>query len=111
MTVKVQIPAEKILVSHGLGNSGKARKYLALAVRQRCDKYVPMDTGRLKNTARVSYDGTRITYPQDYAAKQFYGNYRHRDPNRGSRWHSRMLKQEKDALIRQMAAYWKGGRS
>jgi hypothetical protein len=110
VTVKVRIPVGKILAAHGMGSSGKAQKALALAVRQRCDKYVPYDTGRLKNSARVSADGLRITYPQDYAAKQFYGNYRHRDPNRGARWHSRMLNQEKDALVKQMARYWKEGR-
>ena len=45
-----------------------------------------------------------------YAARQFFENYRHRDPRRGDRWHLRMLRRERQSLLRQMEHYWKGAR-
>ena len=111
MTVTVNFPVKEILKNFGMGESSHARAYLAGAVRQRCDKYVPFDTGALKNTVKIDRDGRRITYVMPYARNQFYINYRHRDPNRGPRWHQRMLRRERSALLRQMSEYMKGGAS
>lgn len=105
MGATVTLPVEQILSSRGLGPSSGARKYLAQRVRVRCDKYVPYDTGRLKNTAQISGDGATITYVQPYAEKQFYVNYYHTDPNRGHQWHKRMLAAEGSALVGDMQAY------
>ena len=74
-----------------------------------CDKYVPYDTGRLKNTARVSGDGRYITYPQAYAGAQFHRDYRHSDPLRGSHWEKRMLLHEKARLLREFQRSLKEG--
>lgn len=111
MTVKVTLPVEKILAARGLGLGGGAQRYLGEIVRRRCDRYVPFDTGRLKNTAVLSGDGRKITYVQPYAAKQFYVNYHHvRDPVRGSQWHRRMLQREGNDLLRELSSAMKGGR-
>ncbi len=108
MRVTVNLPVRRALLSRGLGGAGEARQYLCRVVRQRCDKYVPMDTGRLKNSAYEAPDGSRITYPQPYGAAQFYRPYRHRDPNRGDHWHRRMLTREGKALTRQLGRYLEG---
>lgn len=105
MKVTVTLPVEQILKSRGLGSSGGARRYLAQRVRVRCDKYVPYDTGLLKNTAQISGDGSAVTYVQPYAEKQFYVAYHHDDPNRGHQWHQRMLAAEGSALVGDLQAY------
>ncbi|MBQ9269957.1 MAG: hypothetical protein IJ206_10650 [Oscillospiraceae bacterium] len=108
MKVSVKIPVRQILDRLGLGRSYEAQVYLAKAVRDRCDKYVPYDTGALRSSATVSKDGGKITYTMPYASRQFYEKYHHRDPNRGDHWHRRMLRREKQSLLRQMERYWKG---
>ena len=104
-SVTVDFKPKKLLVAYGLGSSQRGQKYLARRVRQRMDKYVPKDTGLLKNTAKVSSKGETITYVQPYARKQFYVNYRHADPKRGPQWHRRMLRAEGKALRGELQAY------
>lgn len=105
--VRVRLNPEKLCQVYGLGPSGSGRKFLAQQVRQRSDKYVPKDTGNLKNSAVVSPSGETITYPTGYAGIQFYRNYRHIDPNRGPQWHQRMLQREGDALTAEVETYLK----
>ena len=107
MKVTVKLPVEQIRKRLGLGRSDAARVYLAQEVRRRCDKYVPYDTGALKGSAAISANGCRITYSMPYAARQFYENYRHRDPRRGDHWHQRMLRRERQSLLGQMERYFK----
>ena len=108
MKVDVDINVQKILHSYGLGSSDQARKALAADVRRRCDKYVPFDTGTLKNTAQVSGDGRSIVYPQSYAGKQYAAPYRHSDPLRGDHWEKRMLANEEGQLISDFENHLKG---
>lgn len=108
MKVDVDIDVQKIMHSYGLGSSDKARKALATNVRRRCDKYVPFDTGTLKNNAQVSSDGRTITYLEPYAQKQYTIPYKHSDPLRGAHWDSRMVANEKAQLVADMEAYVKG---
>lgn len=104
-TVKTVLAPEKLKSAFGLGSGGRGQQYLARRARQRSDKYVPKDTGLLKNTAVVSPKGDTITYVQPYARKQFYVNYHHADPKRGRFWHKRMLQAEGKALERELQAY------
>lgn len=106
MTVRVRLDTQRCRGNRGLGSSGAARKYLASRAMERCRRYVPVDTGRLRDSARLSPDGRTITYPVPYAASQFYGSWRHRDPLRGDRWHRRMLRREGRALLANMEAYF-----
>lgn len=108
VTVKVSLSERKMLEALGLGSGGQTRRYLAGRVRSRCDKYVPKDTGLLKNTAQVSGGGISVRYVQPYAKAQFYGNYRHRDPRRGRLWHRRMLQRERNALLGELERYLEG---
>lgn len=98
-TVHVDFSPEAILRRRGMGPDHRAQIQLAQSVRTRCDKYVPFDTGRLKNSAALAPDGSRITYSAPYARAQYYGDYRHPDPNRGKYWDRRMLAGEKPGLI------------
>ena len=97
--ISVDFSPEKIRSRRGLGSSHRARICLAQSVRSRCDKYVPFDTGYLKNSAEIAPDGSKITYSAPYAKEQYYGNYHHSDPNRGKFWDRRMLAGEKDGLL------------
>ena len=108
VNVNVNMDVQKILRTYGLGSSDKTRKFLAADVKRRCDKYVPFDTGTLKNTAQVSGDGRSIVYPQSYAAKQYENPYGHSDPLRGDHWDSRMMANEQGQLTADMDAYVKG---
>lgn len=75
MKIKVtsQIDVGKILRKRGLGDSDKARKYLASRVIARSARYVPKQQGTLRNTARISPGGTQVVYPQPYAHYQYVG--------------------------------------
>ena len=111
MKLKLKLDANAIRTAYGLGPSNRARLELARQVRRRCDKYVPYDTGQLKNTAAISPDGRYLTYSQPYAHDQYYKNYRHSDPLRGPRWEKRMLANEKGPLLSEFERALKGGRS
>ena len=97
--ISLNFSPEKILSRRGLGSSHGARLRLAQSVRARCDKYVPLDTGYLKNSAQISPDGSKITYSAPDARAHYYGLYHHSDPNRGRFWEKRMLAGERDGLI------------
>lgn len=60
MKITTQIPVGEILRKRGLGDSNKARLYLASRVRAYCEPYVPFRGGTLRNTARVSAGGTQL---------------------------------------------------
>lgn len=120
-----------ILNSRGLGTSDKARKYLAERVRAHSDPYVPFRQGHLKNTARISSDGSTLTYTQPYANYQYHGEVM--GPNvltkkgwrsmakkggkklmgrklkhsgmRGPFWDKRMLADHREDLEKEMALY------
>ena len=109
MQVNVQLPVQRVLKNHGLGTSNAVRLALAKAVRRRCDKYVPYDTGALRASAEIARDGRSITYTMPYASRQFYENYHHDDPNRGDHWPRRMLRRERQALLRELEKRVKGG--
>ena len=108
-SLRVDFSPETILAKRGLGSSHRAQLRLAQSARARMDKYVPFDTGYLKNSAKISQDGRQIAYSAPYAGAQYYGNYHHSDPNRGKFWDRRMLAGEKSALISDVKAVT-GGR-
>lgn len=73
ITVKVSFSSRKTLEQLGLGESHKARRYLAARVKARCRAYVPFSSGTLNNTAVISADGRTVTYTQPYAHYQYIG--------------------------------------
>lgn len=128
MSFKVNVNSAAILNSRGLGDSTKARKYLASTVKRLCDPYVPMSSGsgaHMKNLAQVSEDGSQILYPGPYAHYQHTGevmagrapkhytgraiNY-HGGPMRGKEWEKRMMADRGDEVIDDMAKFVGGRR-
>lgn len=105
MKISVDISTQKILHKYGLGSSFRFRKVLASNVARRCDKYVPMDTGILKNTVQVAGDGSNIVYNKPYARRQYTVPYKHKDPNRCSYWDKRMIANEGPQLEADMQSY------
>lgn len=106
VSVKVNIPTEKILAKRGLGKSNQARKFIASEVKRLSDPYVPMQSAFLKNSAHISSDGSNLIYRGPYAHYHWLGelmagrapkhytgrgmNY-HGAPMRGRQWTVRML--------------------
>lgn len=116
--IKVDIDVDKILRLRGLGNDHKAQKKLATLVAKKCEPYVPMQSGSLKNDAVIADDGSSITYPDPYAHYQYYGevmagrapkHYTGRDidysgaPMRGKEWDKRMLADKQKELLEDFA--------
>lgn len=127
----IQFPT--IMRRRGLGTSGKARKYLAASIIQRAGPYTPMQSGTLKNTAQILWDGRMIHYNQPYAHYQYHGKVMgpniltkdgwrskpgkgkkqytgknltyHGAPMRGAQWVDRMLAAHMKELEQDLVSY------
>lgn len=123
--VKSTFDAAKTMKRLGLGEDHSARKYIAARIKARCDPYVPMQSGTLKNTAQISSDGSTITYRTPYAHYQYHGmvmagrapkhytgatiDY-HGSPMRGKEWDKRMMADHREDIENDLAAFMNGGR-
>lgn len=106
MAIKVQIDkASKIKKRLGIEKNGKAQLFLATEATKRMDKYVPKDSGVLKDSHDI--EPHKITYFQPYARKQFYTNKG--KGIRGKRWDLKMLSAEKKMLVKDIENYVKRG--
>ena len=111
----------------------KMQRYLADRVWMRCDPYVPMSSGVLKNNVSINLDGGMLTYNGPYAHYQYVGqvmgpniktkrgwrsmakkggkHYTGRAisysgaPMRGSYWDKRMMADHRGDLVQDMQAY------
>lgn len=112
--IKVDIDANKILRRRGLAGDKTAQKKLAVLVAEKCDPYVPMQSGNLKNEDVIADDGSTITYTAPYAHYQYAGEVyggtapKHptgaeltynQAPQRGPFWDKRMLADKKKELL------------
>ena len=132
VTVKVDVDTAAIMRRRGLGGDNRAQIYLASQVKNKADKYVPMQSGFLKNNAKVSSDGSTLTYPGPYAHYLYKGevmgpNYLGKDgkwksgkapkkytgreltyhggPMRGKEWIPRMLADKSDEIASDLKTY------
>lgn len=130
MSVKINVNPLAILNSRGLGDSTRARKYLASTVRRLCDPYVPMSDGagaHMKNLAEINESGgaVELRYPGPYAHYQYRGevmagrapkHYTGRDirytdaPMRGKEWDKRMMADRGDEVVDDLADFVGGKR-
>lgn len=128
--VSVNVNAAAILERRGLGDSTKAKKYLAATVKRLCDPYVPMSNGagaHMKNLAEVTESGGKaaLVYPGPYAHYQHRGevmagrapkHYTGRaidytgGPMRGKEWDKRMMADRGDEVVDALADYVGGNR-
>lgn len=122
LLAECNIAVDEILWRRGLGLDYRAQKYLASEIVRLCDKYTPMRDGTLKNSARVSRDGSTITYPGPYAHYQYmgivYGGTGPKHPTdrqltynggpmRGAYWDRRMMADRSDELVKNVDIYIK----
>lgn len=118
MKVKTDIRPAAILRARGLGDSDRARVFLANEVARLSDPYVPMQQGILKNTKQIAGSGRTITYLGPYAHYQYVGEVMagrapkhytgkpltyHGSPMRGPEWDKRMMADRKDDLTQSVA--------
>lgn len=102
MAVKIKFDStSKIKERLGIQKGGKAELFLATESAKRMDKYIPYQTGILKDSHDI--EPGKVTYYQPYAKKQFYTNKG--KGYRGKRWDLKMLSAEKKILIRDVQNY------
>lgn len=110
MGVTVNIDrAEVILGRRHLDLDGEMM--LAEEIVRTTDPYVPMQTGMLKNTVRITQTsgGTQIHYTQPYARAQYYGGRApgtsDTGPLRGRYWFERSKADHKSEWIEMLKRY------
>ena len=109
-------PVSTIKLRLGINPNGPVQKFFTDRCRIRMDKYIPMDTGALRDTWTM---GTNyITYEQPYAHAQYVGivhgtpinpeNYK--TTGTGPYWDKRMVSAEMPFLVREVQEYINGNR-
>ena len=116
MQVKMN-PSSKVLQRLGLEEYGRVHQKLAKRAADRMDKYVPKDTGTLRDTVRIDYSDCSIHYEQVYAGYQYYGQ--RKDGTRkiknhkgitGPYWNKKMMSAEGKDLEKDIMKYYLTGK-
>ena len=114
MPVKMQ-PTSVIKARLGIEPNGKVQKHFTKRCADYMDKYVPKDTGELRET--VTIDSNSITYEQPYAHAQYIGEVKggkvvnYTTPGTGPYWDKRMISAEIQDVIAEVQNYVnKGGK-
>lgn len=114
MSVKMQ-PTSVIKARLGIEPNGKVQKFFTNACYRYMDKYVPKDTGALRETVTLTAD--TITYEQPYAHAQYVGivnghavqNYT--TPGTGPYWDERMKSADMQNVVAEVQNFInKGGK-
>lgn len=102
-----------LMAARGLGKNGKAQQFVDSEVLRLSDPYVPMDTGKLKQSGtRFTRIGSgEVIYKTPYARKMYYNpQFKFQGaPMRGAYWFERMKGNHKDQILKG-AAKIAGGR-
>lgn len=73
--ITIDLPGSDELVKGlNLEEAGKVQRFFSDTILRRSDKYVPFESGILKNSGMVSADGESITYTSPYARYLWYGD-------------------------------------
>lgn len=98
-----------LMAARGLGKNGKVQRFIDSEVLRLSDPYVPMDTGKLKQsgTQHTRIGSGDVQYKTPYARRQYYEN--RGSGTRGKLWFERMKGNHKDQILRG-AANVAGGR-
>lgn len=69
-------PANELLARRGLQKGGRGQKYIDSEVLRCCDSYIPMQTGKLKQSGTTStvVGSGMVHYNTPYARKNYYDN-------------------------------------
>lgn len=107
-SVKMQ-PTSAIEARLGIDPSGKAQKFFTNTCRIHMDKYVPMDTGSLRENVSTTAD--KITYESPYAHYIYLGiskngkELNYKTPLTGSYWDKKMVSAEMPDIIDEVQNY------
>ena len=116
MPVKMQ-PTSVIKANLGIEPNGKVQKFFTNTCYRYMDKYVPKDNGLLREI--VTIDSNSITYEQEYASYQYYGERKdgshkvsnYTTPGTGPYWDKRMVSAEMQDVVAEVQNYVnKGGK-
>ena len=110
MPVKMK-PTSVIKANLGIEPNGKVQKFFTNTCYRYMDKYVPMDTGTLRET--VALTESTITYEQPYAGYQYYGERKdgshkvsnYTTPGTGPYWDKRMVSAEMQDIVKEVQDY------
>lgn len=102
-------PTSEIIARLDLEPNGKVQKFFTETCYQHMDKYVPKDTGALRENATLDNDS--ITYESPYAYAQYIGivnggevrNYT--TPGTGTYWDERMKSAEMSDVLKEVQNY------
>ena len=101
-------PISEIKANLGLEPNGRVQKFFTNTCRNHIDKYVPKDTGMLREN--VILDSDSITYQSPYAHAQYVGytkgpvlNYT--TPGTGPYWDKRMVSAEIQDVVKECQAF------
>ena len=118
VTVKL-MPTEDLKKLLGIENRGPVHAYFTSECAKEMDPFVPFDEGFLAGTViqngqpTSNVDVDTITYDQEYASYQYYGQRRdgtHQVKNyttagTGPYWDKRMWSVDKDKVIKEMQVF------
>lgn len=92
---------------------GPVQEYIDNAVMRKTDKYVPLDTGDLKNSASLNtkLGSGEVVYATPYARRLYYsqGYTFDQGPLKGAFWFERMKADHKEDILRGAIKLAKGG--
>ena len=101
-------PISTIKAELGIEPNGRVQKYFTARCYQHMDKYVPKDTGNLREN--VILDSDSITYQSPYAHAQYVGytkgpvlNYT--TPGTGPYWDKRIVSAEIQDVVKECQAF------
>ncbi|MDO5716379.1 MAG: minor capsid protein [Tissierellia bacterium] len=98
----LQMDIRKAVKRMNLGIGGRAQKDLEIMIRTAADKYVPVDTHKLRKSVYQSPIGRGyLIYNTKYARRQWYENTGKRqiEPQRGQKWVLRAWDDHKNAIL------------
>lgn len=114
MPVKMK-PTSVIKANLGIDPSGKVQKFFTNTCYRYMDKYVPKDTGVLREN--VTIDSNSITYEQPYAHAQYIGEVNggtvvnYTTPGTGPYWDERMKSADMQNIVAEVQNFVnKGGK-
>ena len=93
-----------LLAKRGLETQGKVQKYIDSEVLRKCDPYVPMDSGELKQsgTRHTKIGSGNVRYRTPYARRLYYNpqyNF-HGAPTKGGKWFARMKNNHRGEILK-----------
>lgn len=100
---------DRILAKRKMGSDKSAHRFFASTIRRHCDKYVPMLSGTLKQTAQTG--DNYVLYDQPYARANYLGNAgkglqgTSSGGLRGKEWDKRMMASEGKTVLKELADY------